>query len=241
VNAIELIEKLKGYPVFDLATFESMGDMKHESARLRLFRLKQHGYVHRLQRDSYTVFDDPLIIASRMTWPSYISLWYALNYHGLTTQLSHSIQVLTTRKVFRSEIEFENMRISFIKINPKFLFGYDKIRIGTHDVFMALPEKAILDGLMLGKVSVSEIFDILKENIAKLDIHRFVEFIRRCGNSALAKRMGFMLDVLGRDIYADLHKLVTPTILTLDPGLPKRGVADHKWRILDNLKKSAEV
>ena len=232
---------MKRYPVFDLATFENIADIKHGSAKVRLFRLRKNGYIQQLHRDSYTVHHDPMIVASRMTWPSYMSLWFALNRHGLTNQLSYEIQVLTTRKVFRSEIELDNMRITFLRIKPKYFFGYDRIRFGDQEIFMATPEKAILDGLLFEKISASEIFDILRENILKLNVKRLVEFILRCENSKLAKRMGHMLGNLGHDVYRDLRKMITPSILLLDLGLPRRGVLDKRWMILDNVKRPQEV
>ena len=79
MNMFKLVAALKRYPVFDLATFASVADLSDEYAKVRLFRMTKQEYVVQLQKDRYTVHTDPLIVAYRITWQSYISLWYALN------------------------------------------------------------------------------------------------------------------------------------------------------------------
>ena len=241
MNLHDLLEQLKRYPVFDLATFENITQLGPKAASVRLFRMKASGYIHGLSRDRYTVHNDPIIIASRVVWPSYISLSYAMNRHGLTTQSPHVIEVLTTRKVFRSRYEIGNMGIELIKVNPRFLFGYDRVRYGEHEIFLATPEKAVIDGLLLRRISASETTDILSENIGRLDVDRMVEFTVRCRNSALAKRVGYLLDRLGHDRHKRLRKLTVPTVLPLDWTLPKKGTLDRKWMVLDNVKRPVEV
>jgi len=237
VNTVQILDGLKRYPVFDLATFEGLTGLKHGSARLRLFRMNAHGYVYRLHRDKYTVHRDPLMVASRIAWPSYMSLWYALNKHGLSEQIPVVIEVITTRQVFRKEITFEGMRISFTKIDPRYFFGFEKIWIDGKDIFMALPEKAIVDAVLFRRISVSEIFSMLQNNIGRIDVERLVKFVHRCENGALAKRIGHLLDSLGLDFYKELKDLINPDKVPLDYFLPAEGQVDTKWRVITNITK----
>ena len=239
MKTIQILDDLKRYPVFDLATFEGLTGLRHGSARLRHFRMNAQGYVFRLHRDKYTVHRDPVMVASRIAWPSYMSLWYALNRHGLTEQIPGVIEVITTRQVFRKEIVFEGARISFIRVNPRFFFGFEKIWIEGKDIFMALPEKAIVDAVLFRRISVSEVFSMLQYNIGRIDVERLVKFVRRCGSGALAKRIGHLLDALGLDYFKELKDQINPDKLPLDYFLPAEGKFDTKWKVIANIKMEA--
>jgi len=235
MNTIELLGSLGRYPVFDLATFASIANLRPDYAKVRLFRLTSRGLVRKVLRNVYTVHSDPVLVASRMVWPSYISIWYAMSHHGLTDQVPHEIQVITTRATYRRALIFMGTRISFIRVRPGHFFGYEKTLRGGHEVFMATPEKAIIDAALLRRISMSELFDILKRNIDVINVTKMVGYMARCDNTALSKRLGFMLDTLGHDAHAVLSKDMYPSLVRLDASLPDRGPVKRKWGIRDNI------
>ncbi|MCQ8898325.1 MAG: hypothetical protein NQU48_02650 [Hadesarchaea archaeon] len=59
--------------------------------------MKREKLIREIERNKYTLHEDPLLIASSITWPSYISCWAALSHHHLTEQLRTAIHVVTTR------------------------------------------------------------------------------------------------------------------------------------------------
>ena len=75
MNTIHLLKELERYSTFDLDTFTYVAQLDKAYAKVRLFRLKKAGYILELQRNSYTVHKDPLMVASTIIWPSYISFW----------------------------------------------------------------------------------------------------------------------------------------------------------------------
>jgi predicted transcriptional regulator of viral defense system len=235
VNTIDLLELLRRYPVFDLATFASIADLEPPSARTRLSRMVDQGRAVRLWRDAYTVHRDPLLVASRLALPSYISLWYALGHHGMTLQVPHEIAVLTTMRTFRKGIDFMGTRIAFIRIAPRHLFGFEKLAVKGLEVFMATPEKALVDAVLLRRISTSEVFSMMEENLDALEVPKIVDHVLRAGSGVLAKRMGYMLDALGHDAYGRLEDLVYPTVVPLDTGAPREGHVDARWGLLDNV------
>ena len=235
MKTIDLLERLRRYPVFDRETFASLADLDPPSASARLSRLVKDGRMARLWRDAYTVHDDPLVIATHLAFPSYISLWYSLSYHGWTLQVPHEFSVLTTMRTFRPHIEYNGMRISFITIPKGLLFGYQKIIVGGMDVFMATPEKALVDAVVLMSISPSEVYDIMEDNMDLLDVPRVLDHVRRLGNGAVAKRLGYMMTVLGHDEFGRLEDLIYPTVVPLDTARPLKGKVDGRWGLLDNV------
>jgi len=236
VRTIDLLQRLRRYPVFDRETFASLAGLEPASASTRLSRLVQDDRIERLWRDTYTVHNDPLLVATHLAFPSYISLWYALSYHGFTLQVPHEISVLTTMRTFRPSIEYEGMRISFTTIPSRLLFGYQKLVVEGLEVFMASPEKALVDAVLLRSISPSEIFSIMEDNADALDVPKIVEYVKEAGSGTLAKRMGYMLTVLGHEVYGQLDDLVYPTVVPLDTTLPSMGRTDERWKVLDNTR-----
>jgi len=236
MNSMDLLESLQRYPVFDAAQFASSAGLDPGSAKVRLFRMKGKGRIVEIHRNSYTMFRDPLIVASRIVWPSYISLWYALSYHGMTSQVPHGIAVVTTRGTFRKKLDFLGTTITFIRVPASFLFGYDRIIVGGHEVFMAYPEKAIVDAVHLKMISASEVFEMVRDNEQGLDLKRLVEFVSRSDDRDAMRRIGFMLDRMGHHNLLRLRGPFGGTAVPLDHSLPPEGPMIKKWGIIDNLR-----
>src|SRR5271157_101519 len=168
LETFHVLKKLETYPTFDVASIANITGADTGYARLYLNRLEKKGLVQKIQRNVYTTQKNPLVIASRIIWPSYISLWSALRYHDLTEQIPHEISVLTTSAKSRKTISTMNTTIVFHRIKPEYFFGFSKVLIDGFEVFMAEPEKAIVDAVLLRKISFSEIYSILSENRGKI-------------------------------------------------------------------------
>ena len=231
-----LSKKLEKYPTFNIDTFANIIDKDKNYAKMHINRLKNRGVVKQIQRNVYTVQEDPLTIASRIIWPSYISLWAALRYHNLTEQMPNRTSVITTRLKSRENIQLINATIIFEKTDPKYFFGFSKIKIQGFEVFMADPEKALIDAVLLKKISTSEIYSILRGNIKNISTKKLVDYILRTKNHALAKRFGWMLDSLGCAYAKRLTKQTYKTLIPLDVTLPNSGLNDKKWGIIVNIR-----
>ena len=123
METLQIIKKLEKYATFNVDTISNIIDKDKTYAKVYLNRLKNKDIIKQIQRNVYTVQEDPLIIASRIIWPSYISLWAAFRYHNLTEQIPNRISVVTTRAKSREKIQIMNTTIIFEKIQPSF---YDK-------------------------------------------------------------------------------------------------------------------
>lgn len=235
INTYELINNLKSFSTFTINDVSVITGRDPEYTKVYLNRLKKKGMIHRIQRDRYTVHNDPFLVASSICWPSYISIWSALRYYDLTEQLPSRIDVLTTSRKSKSNIQFRGQTITFAKIPPEYLFGYSKVIISDLEVFIAEPEKALVDSVVLRKISSSEIFDIIKSNIERLSHDSIVEMTLRTGNKAAAKRIGWMLDELGIMRSRELHEIIYRTDIPIDPALPMVGDKDPYWGVVINI------
>lgn len=235
METLQIVKKLEEYPTFNIDTFANIIDNDKTYAKMQLNRLKNRGIVKQIQRNVYTVQEDPLIIASRIIWPSYISLWAAFRYHNLTEQIPNKISVITTRSKSRENIQMMNTTINFEKIRSLWFFGFSKIRIQGFEVFIAEPEKALIDAVLLKKISTAEIYFLLKENIKNISTKKIVDYILRTKNRALAKRFGWMLESLGCNYAKKLKKQTYKTMIPLDITRPITGLNDKKWGVIVNI------
>ena len=229
------MKKLQEYPTFNIDTFANITDKDKTYAKMHLNRLKNRDIVKQIQRNVYTVQEDPIIIASRIIWPSYISLWTAFRYHNLTEQIPSNVSVITTRSKSRENIQMMNTTIIFEKIRPSWFFGFSKIKIQGFEVFMAEPEKAIIDAVLLKKISTTEIYSILQSNIKNISTKKMVDYVLRTKNKALIKRLGWMLESLECKYTKKLKKQAYKTMIPLDNARPVSGPKDKRWGIIVNI------
>ena len=152
--------------------------IKEPSARVAANRLVGKGLIIRIKRDLYVRADKwPYIskvarfaIANIMQVPSYISLMTALDYYEVTTQIQRgfveSIAVKWTRRKDVKDTVF-----MFTKIAKSLYFGFER----KDGVFIAWPEKALLDALYLSSLKRYS-FDMTSIGIGALDRKRLNGF-----------------------------------------------------------------
>ena len=235
METLQIIRKLEKYATFNIDTISNIIDKDKTYAKVYLNRLKNKNIIKQIQRNVYTVQEDPLIIASRIIWPSYISLWAAFRYHNLTEQIPNRISVVTTRAKSREKIQIMNSTIVFERIKLLWFFGFSKIRIKDFEIFMAEPEKALIDAVLLKKISTAEIYSILEDNIKSISSKKIVDYVLRTQNNALAKRFGWMLDSFGINYAKKLEKQAYKTMIPLDYTRPLSGPKDKKWGVIINI------
>ena len=235
MKTLQVLKRLEAYPTFNVNIVTNIIGKDAAYAKVYLNRLKKRGIVQKLQRNVYTVLTDPLIIASRIVWPSYISLWAALRYHNLTEQMPNEISVVTTRIKSRKNISIMNTIIVFERIRPLYFFGFSKIRIKDFEIFMAEPEKALIDAVLLKRISISEIYSILRSDLKNISSEKLTDYILRTGSKAVAKRFGWMLNSLGCSAAGKLEPLTYKTMMPLDYARPVSGMKDRKWGVVVNI------
>ena len=181
--------------------------------------------IKTIEKGKYTLHEDPLIYATQIINPSYLSFLSALNFYGYTTQIPLKATVAITKQ--KKELK----QIKFIKVNKRNFFGYKKIRYGDFEIFIAEKEKLLLDCLIYQKyVSISELNKLLKDN---LDKEKLINYLNRINNLDLIRRAGYLLEIKGIDIYEEyLSKIKnTKKYILLNRKLKKSKINNAKWKI----------
>jgi predicted transcriptional regulator of viral defense system len=187
----ELVRALKRYPVFSVRDIANVLGKSRNYAYLAAYRLKKAGAIREIEKGKYTLGADPLLVASWIVWPSYVSGWAALNYYGLTEQLPFTIHVMTTRKRKRKTISFGNAKIEFVKIKNGAFTGFKRVSYQERDMFIAEKEKAIVDALATRKMSPGEAADLIRTNKGRLNGKKLLSYARHW--AGLAKKLKAML------------------------------------------------
>ena len=149
----ELIKIQK--PFFALEDVAHVLGLEAASAAVLCSRYVKKGLLTRLKRGLYVRTEqlahlgqmDLFSIANFLQVPSYISLLSALSYHGTTTQVQRGFfESISLKRTKRFEVD--QFVFDYTKISPQLYMGYEKLE----GVFMASPEKALLDSFYLASI-----------------------------------------------------------------------------------------
>ena len=229
MKTINLIKILQDYPLFKENDIAKIMNKNPDYIKTLLYRLNERGVIHRIERGKYTCYDDILLFASYIYVPSYIGLWTAIRYYNLTEQLPKTIFVMVPKS--RKSLKFNGISIEFVK--TKYFFGFKKERYRDFDIFIAEPEKTLIDSLISRKIPLDEIEKIIKTK--QFNIKKLLDYAVKIRNKSLIKRLGFILEE--NNIKSErLKKFIDANYIILDLMLSKQGKKNKKWMVIDNRK-----
>ena len=190
----EALGRVMKKPVFGTEDLHHEKIPKNYSKKL-LHVLAKSGKIRSIEKGKYTCLDDPIAVAAYITRPSYISLWTAMSIRNLTDQAPFAIEVVTSRRRFRSRIEFSGTPIIFHTVSPKLVFGYENIIWkGNIRVPVANNEKIIIDAVYTGGIPEEEIMPILKIS----DISMLRKYAKLTGDKHVEHKIEGMIKCLRR-------------------------------------------
>ena len=135
---------------FAMASVENRQVMRNQLTRWQkkglLIQLKRGVYV--LNKNDRKVNPSRFFFANQLLWPSYVSLESALGHYGLIPEAVMDVTSVTSKKTSR----FKNLLGEFIfqRIKPAAFRGFRSYKDEAGlDVFIAEPEKAVIDFLYL--------------------------------------------------------------------------------------------
>jgi len=229
MKTIDLIKILQNYPIFTENDAAKIINKKPEYIKILLYRMKKRKLIYKIERGKYTLYDDAFIFSSHISIPSYISLWSAIRYYNLTEQMPKTIFIIVPKS--RKSLKFQSISIEFVK--TKYFFGYKKEYYKGFEIFIAEPEKAIIDSLFSKKVPLDEIIKAIKTK--SLNIERLISWAIKTKNKSLMKRLGFILEE-NKFKCPRLIRFIGNNQIFLDLALKRKGKINKKWGIIDNRK-----
>lgn len=226
-----------------------LGHTKDDPTPQFLERLQTKGWIRRIRRGRFAVVPlssgedrspqlHEFVVAMELVSPAVIAYWSALNHHGMTEQLPRTVFVATDHPVRRQPGELLGVIYKIVSLKPVKLFGVMKDWIDETPFSVTDREKTIIDGLDLPQYvgGVSEIAKALIGSWKALDEKKLREYAEKIGNSAVAKRLGFILETLGLGDVEALRAAIplASGFSPLDPTMPKRGKYNRRWGLLLN-------
>ena len=180
-------------PFFSLEDVARVLGIGPSSAAVLCSRYVKKGLLVRLKRGLYARTEqlvnlrreDLFRIANFLQVPSYISLMTALSYYGVTTQIQRdffeSISIKRTRN-----FEVGHFTFNYVRIRSDLYKGFQRME----GIFIALPEKALLDSLYLASLGrysldlasldLTKVKEEVLEDFAQLFPLRVRKFMERC-------------------------------------------------------------
>ncbi|MFA6160247.1 MAG: hypothetical protein WC678_04150 [Parcubacteria group bacterium] len=157
MNYIEFRQKMEDFPLFSTKELKLILRIKFNRSFLNnLENWRKKGYILQLKKGLYLLGHlrhavDPMVLASKMYPPAYVSLETALGYYGIIPEAVFVTTCVTSRET--KEISNDFGKFTFRKVKKTAFGGYEAIgkkELGI-SFNLALPEKALVDFFYLNK------------------------------------------------------------------------------------------
>ena len=251
----KLLEQLKREGTSFFSTqdvLKLLPDLSYGAVREMLRKMVNKGLLLRIEgglynvipfeQDSSTYFPNWHQVAAALATPNeyYIGFYSALHIHSLITQPSLVEQVVTKKQILPKKREIKNVRFEFITFNEDHFFGFKKHWIDDYNqVYCSDLEKTIIDSLYKPDYSggITEIVKAIYKRKDQVDLKKMEGYLERFNAQVVYKLLGFISEKL--NIWADLREniksKITNSYSPLDSSIPKKGMHNSTWRIIDNL------
>ncbi len=152
----------------------------------------------------------------------------AFYIYGFTTQIPVIAQVVCKNP--KKEMNINDIKVDFISFKSKRIFGYKRERFRDKYIFIAEPEKAIIDSLYLPKYCpLSESYEALGNK--ELDTNKLLEYGLRMNSIITLKRLGYLLELHGVDIYEEVKHKLNKRYDLLNPFMKTSKKNSSKWKL----------
>lgn len=183
IDDIVNIRRAVEYDVFDYQTLTS-ALTGYSKTRDKITKLLESGTIVRIKKGLYCFSEDfrkealsREYIANLVYGPSYISLEYALSYHGLIPERVNTLTSVTTRRTRKFDTPIGVFTYQMLT-GARYSTGADLFQMGKVSFLMASPEKALIDKVQkdrrLGSLPVSDYKTYLLEDL-RIDSHKLTE------------------------------------------------------------------
>jgi predicted transcriptional regulator of viral defense system len=213
-----------------------------------LDKLKRKGRLIQIERGKYFIVPikspnqlwSPNEFIAAKYWmgetPYYLGYFSMYNYWGFTEQIPQTVFVLNTGKSRPKTIG--GVRYKAVKIGKNKYYGVIKVKIEDEEICISDKERTLVDFIYKPLGSFENINRVLKRNIDKINMDKFIGYLSRFPMIAVRRRAGYLLANLNvSKLFLDrLKKSIgkANTMVTLDPSGPRSGKINKEWGIIVN-------
>jgi predicted transcriptional regulator of viral defense system len=172
--------------------------------------------------------------------PYYLGGLWALTFHRLTDQQYVSVLDAFVARRHRSR-RLGGARIVFHRVSTERLsYGSVASDLEGMSVQLSEPERTLIDLLDFPALAGggSEAVRMVNQTLPRVDRAKLVEYAARGARSSTCQRLGVLLERVGAAprLLTELHKRVlkTKSVLSMDPGTPRRGSFNRRWSVIEN-------
>lgn len=168
----------------------------------------------------------------------YIGYNNMFNFYGFTPQIPQTTFILNTRFSKRKVIDGKSYK--FIKINESKLYGLTTLEIDGRKIRISDKERTLVDLIYNFKPlgSIKEALRVMKGEIKKINLDKFIRYATKFPNIATRKRIGYCLSNLRikDEAIRPLIKSITKsnTLTPLYESKSRKGKIDKKWKLIIN-------
>jgi len=225
-----------------------------------LSKLAKHGAAYRVGRGKYALIPadivygrksyvaDPLVLASELMKNSeyYVAYQSAAHVHGIVEQVPFRTIVAVLKQ--KRSMKVGNTQLDFVTLKESKFFGLKEVRYSNVFLKVSDLEKTIIDCIDRQDLcgGITEVARTLSNAVTTENLNwvRLVSYVRRFESYALAQRLGFLLESLGKakevevapKVLNELWQLAGSHTYPLDIKASKRGKVSRRWKIIENVR-----
>ncbi len=228
-----------GLDIFTLENLFEISSLSHKSTEIALRLLNDNDLILKIEKGKYCKFDfkDELVIGNFLSRDGGIAYWTAMNYHGLTEQISNTIFVQTSYKKPRKTIF--GTKYVFVQIKPEKLTGYKTLGYGNHQYRISDLEKTIVDCFDLPNHSGGYPEVIKAFANADIKARKLVRYCKAINNISVVKRLAYLTELLCKknmEYFIDYALSVRNKKYNLfEHNGEQKGKGLKKWRLILNM------
>ena len=240
----------EGKKIFTLSDVTDKLENSYDNAKVIVNRLVKKKWLVQLAKGKYLIVpleagvrgeytEHEFVIASYLVEQYYIGYWTALNYHGFTEQVPMTVFVVTTKRLRDRTIL--DIRYRFVALNKRKFFGFEAEPISNNKVNISDKEKTLADCLDHPEYcgGISEVVKSLWNAREEISIEKLVNYSVKMGNSAILKRLGFLVELLKIDISKKVMEKIRLHLkkgyVVLDPLERAHGNYSTRWALVINV------
>ncbi len=196
------IKEVGALPLFDLTLVVQVSGESKGHLLVQLHRWVRAGKVISLRRGLYTLAEayrraslSPLTLANALYRPSYISGVWAMSFYGLIPEKAAVLTSVTPRVTRSFRNPFGTFCYSSLK--QAFFWGFGSREIQGSAVWMAEPEKALLDfwHLSAGEWTADRLREMRFQGLDGVDMDRLNAYAGRWGAPRLVRAVSRFRDL----------------------------------------------